>query len=406
MIFAVRFNCTLNQFYMYKIQTLNKIDPEGLQVFPATNYEISGDITEPDAIVLRSFSMHEMEIPQSVKAIARAGAGVNNIPIPKCTEKGIVVFNTPGANANGVKELVIAALLLASRDLIGGVQWAKTLVDEGDKVPALIEKGKANFGGSEIKGKTLAVVGLGAIGVLVANAAQSLGMNVVGYDPYISVEHAWNLHHDIVRAFGIESMLAKADFITLHIPLIADTKGFINAEKLLLMKNGVKILNFARGELVVDSDIVAAINTKKVGAYFTDFPNAELLNSGKVIAIPHLGASTNESEVNCAIMAAEQIRNFFENGNIRNSVNFPAAELERNNGARLLVTNKNIPNIISQITTILAQEGINIDNMLNKNRGDVAYNIIDTNNEGLSEEIIGKIKSIEGVFMVRSLCAK
>jgi len=406
MIFAVGFNCTLNQFYMYKIQTLNKIDPEGLQVFPATNYEISGDITEPDAIVLRSFSMHEMEIPQSVKAIARAGAGVNNIPIPKCTEKGIVVFNTPGANANGVKELVIAALLLASRDLIGGVQWAKTLVDEGDKVPALIEKGKANFGGSEIKGKTLAVVGLGAIGVLVANAAQSLGMNVVGYDPYISVEHAWNLHHDIVRAFGIESMLAKADFITLHIPLIADTKGFINAEKLLLMKNGVKILNFARGELVVDSDIVAAINTKKVGAYFTDFPNAELLNSGKVIAIPHLGASTNESEVNCAIMAAEQIRNFFENGNIRNSVNFPAAELERNNGARLLVTNKNIPNIISQITTILAQEGINIDNMLNKNRGDVAYNIIDTNNEGLSEEIIGKIKSIEGVFMVRSLCAK
>jgi len=391
---------------MYKIQTLNKIDPEGLQVFPATNYEISGDITEPDAIVLRSFSMHEMEIPQSVKAIARAGAGVNNIPIPKCTEKGIVVFNTPGANANGVKELVIAALLLASRDLIGGVQWAKTLVDEGDKVPALIEKGKANFGGSEIKGKTLAVVGLGAIGVLVANAAQSLGMNVVGYDPYISVEHAWNLHHDVVRAFGIESMLAKADFITLHVPLMAETKGFINAEKLIMMKNGVKILNFARGELVVDSDIVAAINTKKVGAYFTDFPNAELLNSGKVIAIPHLGASTNESEVNCAIMAAEQIRNFFENGNIRNSVNFPAAELERNNGARLLVTNKNIPNIISQITTILAQEGINIDNMLNKNRGDVAYNIIDTNNEVLSEGIIGKIKSIDGVFMVRSLCAK
>ena len=406
MIFAFGINRTLNQFNMYKIQTLNKIDPEGLQVFPATNYEIPGDITEPDAIVLRSFSMHEMEIPQSVKAIARAGAGVNNIPIAKCTEKGIVVFNTPGANANGVKELVIAALLLASRDLIGGIQWAKTLVDEGDKVPALVEKGKANFGGSEIKGKTLAVLGLGAIGVLVANAAQSLGMNVVGYDPYISVEHAWNLHHDVVRAFGIESMLAKADFITLHIPLMADTKGFINAEKLIMMKNGVKILNFARGELVVDSDIVAAINTKKVGAYFTDFPNTELLKSDKVIAIPHLGASTNESEVNCAIMAAEQIRNFFENGNIRNSVNFPAAELERNSGARLLVTNKNIPNIISQITTILAQAGINIDNMLNKNRGDVAYNIIDTNNETLCDEIVGKISAIEGVFMVRALCAK
>ena len=347
-----------------------------------------------------------MEIPQSVKAIARAGAGVNNIPIAKCTEKGIVVFNTPGANANGVKELVIAGLLMASRDLVGGVQWAKTLVGEGDKVPALVEKGKANFGGSEIKGKTLAVVGLGAIGVLVANAAQSLGMNVIGYDPYISIDHAWNLHHDIVRAFGIESMLAKADFITLQIPLMTETKGFINEDKLKMMKNGVKILNFARGELVVDADIIAALQTGKVGAYLTDFPNAELLKSEKVLAIPHLGASTNESEVNCAIMAAEQIRNFFENGNIRNSVNFPAAELERNSGARLLVTNKNIPNIISQITTILAQAGINIDNMLNKNKGDIAYNIIDASNDTLSDEIINKIKAVEGVFMVRTLPAK
>lgn len=391
---------------MYKIQTLNKIDPEGLQVFPAANYEISGDISDPDAIVLRSFSMHDMEIPQSVKAIARAGAGVNNIPIAKCTEKGIVVFNTPGANANGVKELVIAGLLLASRDLVGGVQWAKTLIDEGDKVPALVEKGKANFGGSEIKGKTLAVVGLGAIGVLVANAAQSLGMNVIGYDPYISIDHAWNLHHDIIRAFGVESMFAKADFVTLQIPLMAETTGFINADRIKLMKDGVKILNFARGELVVDADIIAATESGKVGAYFTDFPNAQLLKSKKVVAIPHLGASTNESEVNCAIMAAQQIRNFFENGNIRNSVNFPAAELERNNGARLLVTNKNIPNIISQITTILAQAGINIDNMLNKNKGDIAYNIIDASSDVLSEEIIDKIKLVEGVFMVRTLPAR
>ena len=391
---------------MYKIQTLNKIDPEGLQVFPATSYEIASELSEPDAIVLRSFSMHDMDIPQSVRAIARAGAGVNNIPIPKCTEKGIVVFNTPGANANGVKELVIAGLLLASRDLIGGVQWAKTLAGDGDKVPALVEKGKANFGGSEIKGKTLAVIGLGAIGVLVANAAQSLGMNVIGYDPYISIDHAWNLHHDVVRAFGIEPMLAKADFITLQIPLMGETTGFINEDKLKLMKNGVKILNFARGELVVDADIIAAIASGKVGAYFTDFPNAQLVNSDKVVAIPHLGASTNESEVNCAIMAAEQIRNFFENGNIRNSVNFPAAELERNNGARLLVTNKNIPNIISQVTTILAQAGINIDNMLNKNKGDIAYNIIDASDTSLSDDIINKIKSIEGVFMVRTLPAK
>jgi len=391
---------------MYKIQTLNKIDQEGLQVFPASTYTIASEIADPDAIVLRSFSMHDMEIPDSVKAIARAGAGVNNIPIAKCTQKGIVVFNTPGANANGVKELVIAGLLMASRDLTGGVQWAKTLANEGDKVPALVEKGKANFGGNEIKGKTLAVIGLGAIGVLVANAAQSLGMNVVGYDPYILVEHAWNLHHDIVRAWSVESLLSKADYITLHIPLVADTAGFINADKLKLMKNGVKILNFARGELVLDADINAAIKSGKVGGYFTDFPNAELLKMDKVVAIPHLGASTNESEVNCAIMAAEQVRNFFESGNIRNSVNFPTAEMDRNSGARLLVTNKNIPNIISQITTILAQAGINIDNMLNKNRGEIAYNIIDTNNESLSSEIIDKMKSIEGVFMVRALHAK
>ena len=391
---------------MYKIKTLNKIDQEGLQVFPASAYEIASEIADPDAIVLRSFSMHDMEIPCTVKAIARAGAGVNNIPIAKCTEKGIVVFNTPGANANGVKELVIAGLLLASRDIVGGVQWAKTLSGEGDKVPALIEKGKANFGGNEIKGKTLAVVGLGAIGVLVANAAQSLGMNVVGYDPYILIEHAWNLHHDVIRARSLESMIAKADFITLQIPLMAETKNFINADNLKLMKDGVKILNFARGELVVDADIKAAIESGKVGAYFTDFPNAELLQTDKVVAIPHLGASTNESEVNCAIMAAEQVRNFLENGNIRNSVNFPAAEMDRNSGARLLVTNKNIPNIISQITTILAQVGINIDNMLNKNKGDIAYNIIDISNESLSDEIVNKMKAIEGVFMVRTLKAK
>ena len=391
---------------MYKIQTLNKIDQEGLQVFPTSKYEISNDIAQPDAIVLRSFSMHDMEIPQSVKAIARAGAGVNNIPIAKCTENGIVVFNTPGANANGVKELVIAGLLMASRDLVGGVQWAKTLIGEGDKVPPLVEKGKANFGGSEIKGKTLGVIGLGAIGVLVANAAQSLGMKVIGYDPYISIDHAWNLHHDVTRAYGIEPMLAKADFITLQVPLLAETTGFINTERIKLMKDGVKILNFARGELVVDADIIAALNGGKVGAYLTDFPNEELLKCDKVMAIPHLGASTNESEVNCAIMAAEQIRNFFENGNIRNSVNFPGAELERNNGARLLVTNKNIPNIISQITTILAQAGINIDNMLNKNKGDIAYNIIDASNETLSDDIIAKVKAIDGVFVVRALAAK
>jgi len=338
--------------------------------------------------------------------IARAGAGVNNIPIPKCTEKGIVVFNTPGANSNGVKELVIAALLLASRDIIGGVQWAKTLASEGDKVPALIEKGKANFGGTEIKGKTLAVIGLGAIGVLVANAALSLGMKVIGYDPYMTVDNAWNLHHDVKGTKSIESMMAQADFVTLQIPLMDATRGFINEEKLKMMKKGVKILNFARGELVVDTDLKKAIAEEKVASYFTDFPNAELLNMDKVVAVPHLGASTNESEVNCAIMAAEQIRNFFENGNIRNSVNFPATEMERSNGARILVTSRHIPSIANQVNSILEQEGIKVDNMLSKNKNEISYSIIDIKDHNIPSEVVAKIKVIEGVFMARALPGK
>ena len=391
---------------MYKIQTLNKIDQEGLRVFPTSTYEIANEFADPDAIVLRSFSMHEMEIPSSVKAIARAGAGVNNIPIPKCTEKGIVVFNTPGANSNGVKELVIAALLLASRDIIGGVQWAKTLSGEGDKVPALIEKGKASFGGTEIKGKTLAVIGLGAIGVLVANAALGLGMKVIGYDPYMTVDNAWNLHHDVKGTKSIESMMAQADFVTLQIPLMDATRGFINEEKLKMMKKGVKILNFARGELVIDADLKKAFEEEIVAAYFTDFPNADLLNMKGVVSIPHLGASTNESEVNCAIMAAEQIRSFFENGNIRNSVNFPATEMDRSNGARILVTYKHIPAITNQINSILENEGVKVDNMLNKNKNEISYSIIDTKDNSVSSEIVSKIKAIEGVFMARVLPGK
>ena len=391
---------------MYKILTLNKIDQEGLQVFPSTSYEIANETADPDAIVLRSFSMHDWEIPSSVRAIARAGAGVNNIPVPKCTEKGIVVFNTPGANSNGVKELVIAALLLASRDIIGGVQWAKTLAGEGDKVPALVEKGKAAFGGTEIKGKTLAVIGLGAIGVLVANAALGLGMKVIGYDPYITVDNAWNLHHEIKGTKSIEAMMAQADFVTLQIPLMDATRGFINEEKLKMMKKGVKILNFARGELVIDADIKKAIEEEKVALYLTDFPNAELLNSPKVIPIPHLGASTNESEVNCAIMAAQQIRNLFENGNIKNSVNFPAAEMDRNNGVRICVTSRQTSNITNQINTLLEQEGVKVDNMLNKSKNDISYTIIDTKDTGLSPEILNKIRAFEGVFNARSLAAK
>lgn len=391
---------------MLKIQTLNKIDQEGLQVFPASKYEVAGEVASPDAILLRSFSMHEMELPGSLKAVARAGAGVNNIPIDRCTGQGIVVFNTPGANANAVKELVVAGMLMASRDITGGISWVQTLQPEGDKVPALVEKGKAAFGGIELKGKTLAIIGLGDIGVLVANAAKSLGMKVIGFDPFITVDHAWKLDQSIMRSESIEGCLAQADFITLHVPLMDATRGLINAEKIGLMKDGVKILNFARGELVVNDDIKAGIAGKKVACYVTDFPDASVLNVPGIIPIPHLGASTNESEVNCAIMAANQLIDYLENGNICNSVNFPKAVMDRNCSARIIIANRNIPNMVGQITTILAQNNINIANMLNRNRNEIAYNIIDTDQASLPAGIEEKISAIDGVLMVRILPAK
>lgn len=386
---------------MFKINTLNKIDPDGLGLFPLDKYEIASEIPNPDAIVLRSFKMHDLELPSSLKAIARAGAGVNNIPVEKCTEKGIVVFNTPGANANGVKELVIAGLLLSSRDIIDGAAWAKTLVDKGDEIPALIEQGKKNFGGQEIKGKTLAVIGLGAIGVLVANAAQALGMNVIGYDPYMKVQQALKLSNQVTWVEGIQPILAQADYVTLNIPLTPETEGYINKEKFSMMKNGVRLLNFARGGLVNRSDLKEAIAAGKVSRYVTDFPNEETLKMDKVIAIPHLGASTKESETNCAVMAVNQLKDFIEDGNIKNSVNFPEAFMERNDGARILIANKNIPNMVSQISSVLASEGLNIDNMLNKKRDNIAYNIIDVTRSKIDEQLISKLKSIEGVFMVR-----
>ena len=391
---------------MLKIQTLNKIDQEGLQVFPLSKYEVAGEIANPDAILLRSFSMHEMELPGTLKAVARAGAGVNNIPIDRCTDKGVVVFNTPGANANAVKELVIAGMLLASRNIAGGIAWAQTLQPEGDKVPALVEKGKAAFGGIELKGKTLAIIGLGDIGVLVANVAQSLGMKVIGFDPFITVDHAWKLNQSIVRSESIEGCLSQADFITLHVPLMDATRGLINSEKIAVMKDGVKILNFARGELVVNSDIIAGIELKKVACYVTDFPDASLLNVPGVIPIPHLGASTNESEVNCAIMGANQLIDFLENGNIRNSVNFPKAVMDRTDSVRIIVANRNISTMVSQITAILAQDDINIANMLNCNKNEIAYNIIDTDCDEIPDHVKQKIESIDGVLMVRVLPSK
>lgn len=391
---------------MFKIQTLNAIDPEGLSLLSLGNYEIASELPNPDAIVLRSHKMHGMELPPSLKAVARAGAGVNNIPIEKCTERGIVVFNTPGANANGVKEMVIAGLMLASRDIIDGAIWAKSLIGKGNKIPALIEKGKNNFVGQEIKGKTLAVIGLGAVGVLVANAAKSLGMNVIGYDPYISVEQALKLSNRVNWVKGIEVLLTQADYVTLNIPLTPETKGYINKDKLKMMKNNVRILNFARGELVDINDLKAAIASGKVAKYITDFPDEEMLKIDNVIAVPHLGASTKESEINCAIMAISQLKDFLENGNITNSVNFPTAIMERHEGCRILIANKNIPNMVSQISSILASEKINIDSMLNRKYNGIAYNIIDITQKTINKSVIKKLNEIDGVSMVRILQAK
>lgn len=390
---------------MFKIQTLNQIDTEGLSRFPLSKYEIASELPNPDAIILRSFKMHDMELPSSLKAVARAGAGVNNIPIDKCTEKGIVVFNTPGANANGVKELVIAGLMLASRDIVDSVIWAKTLIGEGEQVPALIEKGKKDFAGQEIHGKTLAVIGLGAIGVLVANAAKALGMNVVGFDPYISVQHALKLSREVTWVEGIQPLLAQADYVTINVPLTPDTKGYINKEKFRMMKDNVRILNFARGGLVDITDLKDAIASGKVARYITDFPDEETLKMDKVISIPHLGASTQESETNCAIMAANQTIDYLENGNIVNSVNFPTASMDRGEGCRIIIANKNVPNMVGQITSVLASDGINIDNMLNKKHDGIAYNIIDVTQKSIEPSVADELKAIDGIFMVRIIPA-
>jgi D-3-phosphoglycerate dehydrogenase len=390
---------------MFKIQTLNKIDSEGIRKFPLDKYEIASEFSNPDAIIVRSQKMHDMELPSNLLAIARAGTGVNNIPVEKCTEKGIVVFNTPGTNAHAVKEMVIAGMLISSRDIIGGIEWAKTLKGNGTEVTTKIENGKNDFAGTEIRGKNLAVIGLGATGVLVANAAQALGMNVIGYDPYISVTQAWKLSRNVRKSEGLDSLISNADFISLHIPLSPETEGFINKDKLKIMKRGVRILNFARGELVNNQDMLDAIKSGKVGKYITDFPEDEILDVKNIIAIPHLGASTEESETNCAIMAVAQVMDYLENGNIVNSVNFPSTQMGRNGETRIVIANKNIPKMVSQISALLANEGLNISNMLNRNKAEIAYNIIDIDGpvpEGIKE----KISAIEGVITIRILAPK
>ncbi|MBN2035917.1 MAG: phosphoglycerate dehydrogenase [Chitinispirillaceae bacterium] len=389
---------------MRKIQTLNKISTIGLELFPRDEYEIASEILNPDAILVRSANMLTMEIPASVAAIARAGTGVNNIPVPACTDRGIVVFNTPGANANGVKELVIAGMLMASRRIVSGIIWAKGLVGRGDEVPKLIEKGKSDFAGPEIRGKKLGVIGLGAIGVMVANDAVSLGMQVTGYDPFISVEAAWGLSREVKRARGLDSLVADSDFITMHVPLNDQTKGMINKERLALMKKGVRILNFARGGLANNADLIGAIAEGRVAVYVTDFPDEELLKNEQVIALPHLGASTPESEDNCAIMAVNQVRDFLENGNIKNSLNHPDCDMGTAppDGTRILIANKNVPNMVGQVTAVLAGETINIADMINRHKGEIAYNIIDIDGQ-VKQTTIDALKGISGVIMVRGI---
>jgi len=387
---------------MYRIRTMNKISPLGIELFPRDQYEIASEIPNPDAILVRSADLHSIEIPDSVLAIARAGAGVNNIPIPQCSDRGIVVFNTPGGNANAVKELAIASLLIASRNVVGGINWAATIADKADQVPDLVEKEKSKFEGPELLGKTLGVVGLGAIGVMVANDAIAMGMTVVGYDPYISVEAAWSLSRDVSRADTLESLLSKADYISLHIPLSDSTKGLLNAEKFRFMKTGARIVNLSRGALVNEADIIEALNTEKLAAYVTDFPSAELLACKRAICIPHLGASTPEAEDNCAIMAVKQLMDFLENGGIRNSVNFPRCRLDMRAPYRLLVSNRNIPNMVGQITTILAAANINITDLINHHRDEYAYNIIDTEQK-IPELALEQLKQVDGIIRVRSV---
>lgn len=386
----------------FKIQTFDKIAAEGLTRFPHDYYEVASEFTSPDAILLRSFALHDHVFPESVKAIARAGAGVNNIPIKKCTDTGIVVFNTPGANANAVKELVIAGLLVSSRKIVQGINWSQSLKGKGAEVPKLIEKGKSNFVGPEIQGKTLGVIGLGAIGMLVANAAESLGMRVIGYDPYISIDAAWQLSKNVEKARSLDALLAESDYITVHVPLLDSTKGFLDKSKFAIMKNGVRILNFAREGLVNKDDILDALKSGKVSCFVTDFPEEDLLGHDNIITVPHLGASTPESETNCAVMAVEQLKNFLENGNIKNSVNFPSADMPRNGGARLIIANKNIPAMVGKITAVLAEQNINIADMLNQHREEIAYNIIDVDGD-VKEEQIKKIRGIEGIIVARLL---
>ena len=385
---------------MFKILTLNKISKVGLGQI-SDNYTVSDNEANPDGILLRSFKMHDMELPESLKAVARCGAGVNNIPLDKCAEKGIVVFNTPGANANAVKELVLTGLLLSSRKIMASYAWAKSLQGTED-IAKQVEKGKSNFAGPEIKGKTLGIVGLGAIGVLVANAAVALGMNVIGYDPYFSIKNALALDNAVKFTSNLDDIYAVADYITVHVPATPETKNMINAESLAKCKDGVRLLNFARNELVNVADVKTALESGKVSCYICDFPNEETVGVDGIITLPHLGASTPEAEDNCATMAAKEIMAYLEDGNIVNSVNYPNCSAPRIAGkARVCVLHNNTPNILAQITAFFGEKGINIEHMTNNAKGDYAYTILDVDNA--DDSVVTSAKAVEGIIAVRVL---
>lgn len=383
---------------MFNILTLNKISSVGTSRL-GENYTCSDSVENPDAVLVRSAAMHDMELPESLLAIARAGAGTNNIPVEKCAENGIVVFNTPGANANAVKELVIAALLLSSRKIVSGIAWAKTLKGNGDAVGKMIEKGKSQFVGPEIKGKTLGVIGLGAIGILVANAAVDLGMKVIGFDPFMSVNNALKLEQHVELKAGVEDVLTNCDYLTIHVPLTDDTKHMVNADILPKMKDGVRILNFARSGLVDDDAVVEGLKNGKVSAYVTDFGDDTLLGTEGVIVMPHLGASTPESEENCAVMASDELKDYLENGCITNSVNYPSVSMTRTGDVRFCVMHKNAPKLLTQILDAIAANNANVENMESKSKNDYAYTVIDT--KGADAAVTNAIQAIDGVIRVR-----
>ncbi|MFP4010757.1 MAG: phosphoglycerate dehydrogenase [Spirochaetaceae bacterium] len=387
---------------MFGIRTYNKIAEAGLAVFEDGEYRVGEDVEDPDGIILRSHDLNDMELNPRLKVIARAGTGVNNIPVEACTERGVVVFNTPGANANSVKELVISGLLLSSRRIYDGLAWVKSLDPSTEDVAKLVEKQKKAYAGPEIYGKTLGVIGLGAIGVMVANAASALGMTVVGCDPYISVESAWGLSRSVERARNLQSLLSRSDYVTIHVPLSENTQHYLNHETLSQMKPGARLLNFARGGLVDNDALLTAIDKGIVSYYVTDFPDTKLLGNERILPIPHLGASTPEAEENCAVMAARQLRDYIETGNVVNSVNFPQCIMPYTGRERLLIGNRNIPNMVGQVTRILAEGNINILDLVNHHKGDVAYNIIDVD-DNLSSDHIEAIKNIDGIIMVRHL---